>query len=140
MIRKPIMFICITKRPLLCETQSRGRYVCNDYFVVVCPCVVLIDFLLRHFYAIFVWGYVEIYEIIKPTAFPKTACYQAFMGNYRILWRYENRSSSLDTKLHFIKNPFGYYSTRILYNNILKNTILIFKIWFTSGRCLLYYI
>ena len=34
-------------------------------------------FFLRHFYAIFVWGCVEIYEIIKPTAFPKTACYQA---------------------------------------------------------------
>ena len=66
-------------------------------FVVVCPCVVLIDFLLRHFYAIFVWGCVEIYEIIKPTAFPKNAYYQAFMGNYRTLWRYENRSSSLDT-------------------------------------------
>lgn len=57
-------------------------------------------FFLRHFYAIFVWSCVEIYEIIKPTVCLKTACYQAFMGNYRILWRYENRSSSLDTEFH----------------------------------------
>ncbi len=56
-----------------------------NYFVVVCPCVVFDRFFLRHFYAIFVWSCVEIYEIIKPTAFPKTACYQALwaiIGSY----------------------------------------------------------
>ena len=63
----------------------------------MCSLVVLINFLLRYFYAFFAWSHIEEHEVINFQVFLKPLSYQAFMGNYRILWSYENRHFSLDT-------------------------------------------
>ncbi len=66
------------------------------------------NFLLRHFYAIFAWSYIEEYELIIWLVVRKIAKYQAIYGFYGVVISYEKRSISYDTEFHIFSPDQSY--------------------------------